>query len=256
MSTKITGFYRFAQNVLRPIMTPWVKIDAQGTENIPENGPYLLVVNHLSAVDPLSLCWFYMKRKTKIRFLAKKSMFSVPVMGKIFAGMGLIPVDREVNPAQSLEAATKALKDGDIVAIWPEGTFTQDPDQWPMSFKTGAARLALDTGVPVIPIAQWGAQFVKGPYSSKIDFRPGRTIRYQIMPPVDLSDLMSEQGSDNHEAVKEATSRMHTALTKGVAQLRGLEPPTRMWQAKTKAGPWWEKEGKKLEEKKAKKAGK
>ena len=117
-------------------MTPWVKIRATGTENIPEKGPYLLVFNHLSDVDPLCVCWYFMKRGVPVRFLAKKSMFGVPVFGKIIHGMGLIPVDREKNPSQALLPATRALNSGEVVCIWPEGTHTQEPDMWPMSFKT------------------------------------------------------------------------------------------------------------------------
>ncbi|WP_115727622.1 lysophospholipid acyltransferase family protein [Actinomyces culturomici] len=256
MSSTVTGFYRFARGVLRPIMAPWVKIEATGLENLPEKGPYLLVFNHLSNVDPLCVCWFFMKRNVPVRFLAKKSMFSVPVFGRIIDGMGLIPVDRDSNPAASLVPAAKALEDGEVVCIWPEGTLTQEPDMWPMSFKTGAARLALDTRVPVIPVAQWGAQEIMDRYESSIDFRPGRPIRYSFFPALDLSDLVSDAGSADRAAVDEATERMHARITAGVEELRGAKAPTRVWRAKTQAGPWWEYEQKKAAKKAAKAAKK
>ena len=152
----VSGFYAFAKGVLTPIMTPWIKYTVTGEENLPAEGGFLLVPNHLSNVDPLCLCWYFMKRDTAVRFLAKKSMFSVPVFGWIIKGMGLIPVNRDSNPSAVLAPTREALKAGEVVGIFPEGTLTRDPDQWPMEFKSGAARLALDTGVPVIPVSQGG----------------------------------------------------------------------------------------------------
>lgn len=249
MTRAITGFYRFAKSVLAPIMTPWVRISATGTENIPEKGPYLLVFNHLSNVDPLCVCWYFMKRDVPVRFLAKKSMFGVPVFGRIIDGMGLIPVDRATNPAQSLIPATQALKRGEVVCIWPEGTLTQEPDMWPMSFKTGAARLALDTGVPVIPVAQWGPQDIMNRFASAPDMRPGRRVSYRFMEPIRIEDLLSDAGSADHEAVGELTARMHRAVTEGVEALRGRKAPDRIWKAYTQAGPWWEYERRRLAKK-------
>ena len=180
----VSGFYAFAKGVLTPLMTPWVTFTATGEENLPSEGGYLLVSTHLSNVDPLCLCWYFMKRDTAVRFLAKKSMFSVPVFGWIIAGMGLIPVNRDSDPAAVLAPARAALEGGEVVGIYPEGTLTRDPQEWPMQFKSGAARLALDTGVPVIPVSQWGAQEIMSPYNSqKIDMRPGRPCPITSGPP-------------------------------------------------------------------------
>jgi len=207
-------------------------------------------------VDPLCLCWYFMKRDTAVRFLAKKSMFSVPVFGWIIKGMGLIPVNRDSNPSAVLAPTREALKAGEVVGIFPEGTLTRDPDQWPMEFKSGAARLALDTGVPVIPVSQWGPQDIMAPYNAKgIDMRPGRRVSYHFGEPVDLSDLMSPAGSEDHEAVNEATKRISDAVRAGVGKLRGLPVPEQVWDPATQAGPWWEEELAK-KAKKAKKARK
>lgn len=180
----VSGFYAFAKGVLTPIMTPWVKFTVTGEENLPTQGGFLLVSNHLSNVDPLCLCWYFMKRNTAVRFLAKKSMFSVPVFGWIIKGMGLIPVNRDSNPSAVLAPTREALTAGEVVGIYPEGTLTRDPDQWPMEFKSGAARLALDTGVTVIPLSQWGPQDIMAPYNAKgMDMRPGRRISYHFGAP-------------------------------------------------------------------------
>ena len=142
----VSGFYTFAKGVLTPIMTPWIKFTVTGEENLPAEGGFLLVPNHLSNVDPLCLCWYFMKRDTAVRFLAKKSMFSVPVFGWIIKGMGLIPVNRDSNPSAVLAPTREALKAGEVVGIYPEGTLTRDPDQWPMEFKSGAARPSIRAG--------------------------------------------------------------------------------------------------------------
>ena len=239
----VSGFYTFAKGVLTPIMTPWIKFTVSGEENLPAEGGFLLVPNHLSNVDPLCLCWYFMKRDTAVRFLAKKSMFSVPVFGWIIKGMGLIPVNRDSNPSAVLAPTREALKAGEVVGIFPEGTLTRAPDQWPMEFKSGAARLALDTGVPVIPVSQWGPQDIMAPYNAKgIDMRPGRRVSYHFGEPVDLSDLMSPAGSEDHEAVNEATKRISDAVRAGVGKLRGLPVPDKVWDPATQAGPWWEEE--------------
>ena len=253
----VSGFYSFAKGVLTPIMTPWVKFSVTGEENLPTEGGFLLVSNHLSNVDPLCLCWYFMKRNTAVRFLAKKSMFSVPVFGWIIKGMGLIPVNRDSNPSAVLAPTREALTAGEVVGIYPEGTLTRDPDQWPMEFKSGAARLALDTGVTVIPLSQWGPQDIMAPYNAKgMDMRPGRRISYHFGAPVDLSDLIGPAGSEDHDAVNAATARILQAVREGVGQLRGLPVPDTVWDPATQAGPWWEEEQAKAAKKAAKAAKK
>ena len=253
----VSGFYAFAKGVLTPIMTPWVKFTVTGEENLPTQGGFLLVSNHLSNVDPLCLCWYFMKRNTAVRFLAKKSMFSVPVFGWIIKGMGLIPVNRDSNPSAVLATTREALTAGEVVGIYPEGTLTRDPDQWPMEFKSGAARLALDTGVTVIPLSQWGPQDIMAPYNAKgMDMRPGRRISYHFGAPVDLSDLIGPAGSEDHDAVNAATARILAAVREGVGQLRGLPVPDTVWDPATQAGPWWEEEQAKAAKKAAKAAKK
>ena len=252
----VSGFYSFAKGVLTPIMTPWVKFSVTGEENLPTEGGFLLVSNHLSNVDPLCLCWYFMKRNTAVRFLAKKSMFSAPVFGWIIKGMGLIPVNRDSNPSAVLAPTREALTAGEVVGIYPEGTLTRDPDQWPMEFKSGAARLALDTGVTVIPLSQWGPQDIMAPYNAKgMDMRPGRRISYHFGAPVDLSDLIGPAGSEDHDAVNAATARILQAVREGVGQLRGLPVPDTVWDPATQAGPWWEEEQAKAAKKAAKKKG-
>ena len=108
--------------------------------------------------------------------------------------------------------------------MYPEGTITKDPDGWPMRGKTGAARIALQTGCPVIPIGQWGAQDILPAYSVKFHALPRRTAHYKVGDPVDLTDLMGRPITN--EVLREATERIMAAIIELVADLRHETPPT------------------------------
>ncbi|MDO4258580.1 MAG: lysophospholipid acyltransferase family protein [Actinomycetaceae bacterium] len=235
MGTNVTGFPRFARGVLTTLLTPWTKVTSSGEENLPTSGGYLLIQNHISQVDPIVSCWWMAKRGVVVRYLSKSELFSVPVVGSIVRGMRLIPVYRKAaDPSAVLATAREVLEAGDVVGIAPEGTLTKDPQGWPMRFKTGAARLALDTRVPVIPLVQWGAQAMLPPKGAgkRPDVRPRRPVSIHIGEPVDLSDLY-DRGSGDHEAVEEATRRMHRAVTEAVEMLRGKKAPAGVWDPRT-----------------------
>ena len=125
------------------------------------------------------------------RFLGKASLFRVPVIGRIITACGQIPVERGTNSAvQALQAAITAIEAGKTVVIYPEGTVTFDEQLWPMVAKSGAARIALQTACPVIPIGQWGAQDIM--WGKKVHFPhllPRKTLRLVAGPPVPLDDL-------------------------------------------------------------------
>lgn len=238
MSKSVTGLYRVARGLLSPFMRVWIKWDVSGEENLPAEGGFLVTPNHVSNVDPVCMAYFLVTRGYPVRFMAKAELFRVPVLAPILRQLGMVPVHRDSeNPAKVLEAAREALENGECVGIYPEGTLTRDPQMWPMKAKTGAARLALDTHVPVIPVAQWGPQEIMPRYDSHIDLRPGRPVRILVMPPVDLSDLHSEAGSQDHEAVAEATVRIQRAITEGVERLRGEKAPSQPWDPSAMSGP-------------------
>jgi 1-acyl-sn-glycerol-3-phosphate acyltransferase len=127
------------------------------------------------------------------------------------------------DAANAFEAACEAVRDGACVGVYPEGTITKDPGGWPMRGKTGAARIALETGCPVIPIGQWGAQEILPAYSARFHAIPRRTARYKVGDPVDLGDLMSRPITN--EVLAEATERIMAAITDLVADLREETPP-------------------------------
>ncbi len=109
------------------------------------------------------------------------------------------------------------------MAIYPEATLTRDPDQWPMVGKTGAARVALETGAPVIPIAQWGPQELLAPYAKKPDIFPRKTMHMRAGPPVDLSDLAGRP--IDAPLLREVTERLMTAITSLLEEIRGEQAP-------------------------------
>jgi 1-acyl-sn-glycerol-3-phosphate acyltransferase len=122
-----------------------------------------------------------------------------------------------------LREAFNAIKNDQCVVIYPEGTLTRDPNLWPMTAKTGAARIALMTGAPVIPAAQWGPQEVIPPYSKRLRLFPRKTMHGWAGPPVDLDDLRTQPISAS--TLREATERIMRDITKILGEQRGETPP-------------------------------
>ena len=195
-------------------------------ERLPRQGAAILVTNHVSHVDPFLVAKMVIDAGRTPRFLAKDTIFDVKIVGAAMRGMGHIPVKRGTADArQSLSAAVEALADGKILTLHPEGTVTRDPDGWPMTGKTGAARLALlATGVPVIPVAQWGVQQSIDLYRKKVSLFPRPRHVISIGEPIDLS---SYHGHEPTPAVlHEMTEAIMQRLRADVAQLRGVPAPT------------------------------
>jgi len=213
------GWYRVLEGVLRTPLRVLTKHDWRGGENLQTRGGVVLAMNHLSWFDPLAAAHFCNDNGRPVRFLAKAEIFRVPVFGAILKGAGQIPVSRGTADAtSSLHAAIKAVEGGECVVIYPEGTLTRDPQLWPMTAKTGVARIALTTGCPVIPAAQWGPQEILGRNSKFPKFFPRKTMKIWAGPPVDLADLRNEPITAT--VLREATERIMRAITEILAQQR------------------------------------
>ena len=211
--------------VVRPLLLATTKPRWIDGHKIPATGGCLLVLNHISHVDPLTAAHIVWDHGRIPRYLAKSGLFKNKALGAFFRAAGQIPVERmSRNALGAYDAAVAAVRDGECVVVYPEGTITRDPAGWPMTGKTGAARIALETGCPVIPIGQWGAQQLLAPYAKKPDLFPRKTITMKVGDPVDLGDLVARE----HTAavVAEATDRIMAAVTALVAQVRGEEAPT------------------------------
>src|ERR1700733_7151378 len=184
----------FTVIVFRPVLHLLVRNKWSGQENIPKTGPVIIAPNHMSYLDWGTDAVFFHAAGRYPTFMIKASAFKVKFIGKMLYGCGQIPVNRgAADAALALKQAEQALHDGAAVIVYPEGTATRDPDLWPMVGKTGAARLALATGAPVIPVAHWGTQHVLPYGSKKPHLFPRKTVRMVAGPPVDLSKYQGER---------------------------------------------------------------
>jgi 1-acyl-sn-glycerol-3-phosphate acyltransferase len=231
---RIGFWYRLAVAVVKPLLLVFTRRQWRGGEHIPRAGGVIIAANHISYVDPLMVCHFVYEHGRLVRFLAKQSLFEVPFIGKVFRGTSQIPVRRgTADAAAALTAAVDAIHRGECVLIYPEGTATRDPQLWPMVARTGIARLALTTGAPVIPIAQWGAQRVL-PYPSKRPrLLPRATIRMVAGPPVDLSRFEGKEQTS--EILREATDEIMRRIVEQLEELRGEPAPPVFYDPKKAA---------------------
>lgn len=216
--------YRGVVRVLRPFLRTVQKRDWHGTEHFPTTGGFVVSPNHVSYWDPMALGLFMYESGHPAFFLGKEAMFKVPVLGRVILATGQIPVYRESGrAADAFRAAVAAVREGRCVAILPDGTLTRDPDLWPMRGKTGAARVALLTRCPLIPMAQWGPQEVLPPYTKRLRLFPRKTMHMRAGPPVDLSDLYDRPLET--AVLREATDRLMAAITALLEQVRGETAP-------------------------------
>lgn len=220
--------YRLTLNVCVPLLRLLFRRDWRGGHNLPRTGGVVVVTVHASNLDPLTFGHFIHGNGRVMRFLAKASLFTVPGLGALLRSAEQIPVHRNTgDAADAYRSAVEAVRKGQLVAVFPEGTLTRDPDMWPMRGKTGAARIALATGAPVIPVGQWGAHRVLPRYSKVIHPFPRKTVHVWAGPPVDLDDLRGREV--DADLLREATDRIMAALVAIVAEQRGETPPERLF---------------------------
>ncbi len=221
---------RFAGWLLRRITDQ----DWDGAEHLPRTGGAILVSNHISYADPPALAQYLIWHGRWPRALGKSDLWKVPVIGRLARATGQIPVERGTERARdALIHAQEALEAGELIIVYPEGTITADPDTWPMTARPGAARLALKTGYPVIPVGQWGANFIMpGKRPGWPRLWPRRTLIFRCGAPVDLSDLA---GRTDSEAVVAAGARIMDAVTALVAQIRRADPPENVYDIRVGA---------------------
>lgn len=225
---RIGAAYRTAVTIARPPLMLLTKRDWRGAEHLPRTDGFVACVNHVSHLDPFTFAHFLYDHGVLPRFLAKESVFRIPVLGRIVSGAEQIPVYRETADAgKAFSAAVDAVGRGECVAIYPEATLTRDPGLWPMAGKTGAARIALETGCPVIPIAQWGVQEILAPYATRPHLLPRKTVHVWAGPPVDLARFHGRQ--HDPQALREATDAILDAITALLEQIRGEQRPAQRW---------------------------
>lgn len=217
--------------VVKPALLATTRPHWVGGKHIPASGGCLVVLNHVSHLDPLTSAHLVYDHGRIPRYLAKSGLFKNRFWRFFFTACGQIPVERmSTNAIGAYDAAVAAVRAGECVVVYPEGTITRDPDLWPMTGKSGAARIALETGCPVVPVGQWGAQALLAPYAKWPDLFPRKPIRMLVGEPLDLDDLLAQERTP---AVVEATTdRIMDAITALLAQVRGETPPAQRFDLK------------------------
>jgi 1-acyl-sn-glycerol-3-phosphate acyltransferase len=213
MLPTVDATYVLARSALYPPLRLGIRWTIEGAQLIPVRGPVILASNHVSYLDPLVLAYLADRRHRKVRFLAKAELFEKPVLGPLLKSAGQIPVRRgSADAASSLDAAVDALRRGECVTVFPEGTISLDLD--PMVGKSGTARLAQESGVPVTPVGLWGVHRImfKG---RKPEWRTGVAETVVVGPPMHIA---------SDEDVHAATDRIMAAVCTQVARAREIYP--------------------------------
>lgn len=215
-----------AYPLVKALLRPMGQIKVTGGENLPQDGPLIIAAYHQSNLDPLVLGLAIYEQGRLPRYMAKHTLFDFP-LSLFLKPLGQIPVIRGSRDAgDSLIYAKTALAANQTVTIYPEGTHTKDPELWPGRSKTGAARLALETGAPIITAAHWGVQDALPGKSLKPRLGPGRVMSVDFSEPI-VTEGVRASHANVHSLTEHITSRIAAQL----AELRREELPERYRKA-------------------------
>jgi 1-acyl-sn-glycerol-3-phosphate acyltransferase len=196
-----------------------LKFTVSGVENVPKSGGAVIAVNHTGYLDfTYAGLPAFLQGKRKVRFMAKKEVFDNKISGPIMRSLRHIPVDRGAG-ADSYRSAVDYLRDGELVGVYPEATISRSFEI--KAFKSGAARMAQEAGVPIVPIVIWGAQRV---WTKGHPKRLGRTnipISIGVGTPIDASGDPTEVTAELHRAMSE--------LLHGLQETYGPYPQGEFW---------------------------
>lgn len=224
-----TGIFRVLEVTIVPLFWLLAGIRREGTGNLPREGSFIVSPNHTSNLDPIVVGLAVYKAGRSPHFLGKASLFTVPVVGALLRATRQIPVARggitRVN--DPLRVAKERMAEGSGIIVYPEGTLTRDPDIWPMRGKTGAVRLALITGAPLIPTVQWGTERLLPPYARFVRPIPRKTITVRFGEPLDLARFAGKPLDG--KVLGEATGLLMDAIVAMVEDLRGEKAPAKRW---------------------------
>lgn len=217
--------FAVAAAVVRPPLRLLSSRRWTGAERLPRGSGFVVAANHISHLDPVTLADFALAQGLRPSFLAKASLFRVPVVGTALRRTAQVPVLRGTADARvALAAGEQRVRDGGCVVVYPDGTITRDPELWPMLGKTGAARIALATGCPVVPVAQWGPQLLV-PRHGRPRLRPRPCLQVLVGEPVDLSRFAGRPLDAG--VLHEATAAIVDAVVALLEQLRDERAPAR-----------------------------
>ncbi|MFZ7088457.1 lysophospholipid acyltransferase family protein [Curtobacterium sp. RRHDQ10] len=222
-----------AFKVVASIIIPTIRFAADfrwhGPRRLPATGPFIVAPNHYTNIDPLVVGTVVWLHRRLPQYLAKASLFRNPVIGYFMRGMGNIPVERSgrTRGSDPLGSGSSLIEGGGGLIVYAEGTLTRDPDMWPMRGKTGAVRMALESDVPLIPMAHWGTQGIMPRYGKRLKLFPKTRVDVVIGEPLDLSAYRGRP--IDQQMLLRATDELMTAITALVEQLRGEQAPATRW---------------------------
>ncbi len=187
------------------------KLSYDGRENIDPTRSYVFVANHMSNIDvPIN---FIVTAPLGIRYLAKKELFKVPILGAVMRGLGIVRTDRQAGAAAHDEINTqlaRMVEAGHSLMIYPEGTRTRDRELHP--FKRGAFRIAVDNGLDIIPVTITGTWEIMAPDKPLVY---GGTARARVHEPIPVAGL-------GQEHIGELQDRAYAVIAKGIEELEAM----------------------------------
>lgn len=224
-----TPSFRLLAFLAIPFMEVIGSYEIDGRENIPAEGAFVLAPNHFSNIDPLVVGLSMYKTGRMPRYFAKASLFTVPVLGWFLRATEQVPVERSgrTRTNDPLAAARQISQKGHAIVVYPEGSLTRDPDLWPMRGKSGAVRIALEQGIPIIPAAHWGTQQLMDLRTNRIRLFPRKKVRVRFGKPVDLSAFRGKPVDS--VVLSAATAVTMHAITAVLEELRGEKAPVERW---------------------------
>jgi 1-acyl-sn-glycerol-3-phosphate acyltransferase len=224
-----TAIFRALAWTLIPPIEALARFTVIDRQKVPLEGAFVLSPNHFSEIDPVVIGRVMYKIGRMPRYMAKASLFKIPVAGWFLTKSGQVPVERSgvVRGQDPIAAAKQIALEGHAIVVYPEGTLTRDPDLWPMRGKTGAVRMALVAGIPLIPVAHWGSQRIMPRYGKGISLFPRKSVTVKFGDPVDLSEFAGK-GLDP-ATLHAATAKLMRAITALLEDLRGESAPAEPW---------------------------
>ena len=190
--------YTVIEKILRPIFTAVYRIEITGREHVPETGPCVLAANHVSVMDGFFLGLAVTRQ---VRFMAKSELYRVPGVKQVLHAAGAFPVERGADAGRAVAAGVALLERGACIGVFPEGTSLPDEKR---GYRRGAARLALASGAPLIPVALIGTELTLEPRTHRINLPRVRIVIGEAIP--------VERQESTAQAATELTARLQKAI--------------------------------------------
>lgn len=216
--------YAFGEHSVAYGLRAYFRWHLEGLEYIPKDTAALVASNHLSYLDGLAVAYGVHRAGRRPRFLTKAGLFKVPVIGAALKAIGQIPVNRGTRDApQSLDNAADALARGEVVVVFPEGTTSTTPDLAMGRAKTGTARLALQSGMDVVPCATWGGQWIWTKHLG-VHLRPRQEVWVRFGPSISFKEYAGRE--QDREAWREVSDRIMAEIAGLLVDLKAAKPWT------------------------------